>query len=98
MMKNLLERIWLLMLFTLSATIFATPTRAAYIGTGDVTPADPASWTLSTKGYIGNTSDGSLIINSDSDLLSMYAYIGNMSTSAGRVTIDGKGSGLLPKN
>ena len=91
MMKSFLERILLLTLFTLSTAIFAMPARAAYIVTGDVSPADPASWTRNTDTYIGNSTDGSLTINGGTNLVSNYIDIGHPG-ALGEVIIEGTGS------
>jgi T5SS/PEP-CTERM-associated repeat protein len=66
--------------------------RAALTATGDVSPSDPTTWNTSTTGYIGNTSAGSLTVDSGSTLVSQYGYLGNGSGSSGTVTVDGAGS------
>ena len=52
------------------------PRRCDIIPVGDVSPANPSGWTISTTGYIGNTASGTLTINADSDLLSNYGHVG----------------------
>ena len=43
---------------------------------GDVDPADPTTWTSSTRAYIGNFGAGSVTVDADSDLVSGYSYLG----------------------
>lgn len=74
-----------------------TGAEAALISSGDVT-ADPATWTTSTRAYIGNTSDGSLIINGGSTVTPSTSYIAKTLGTKGDLTIDGTGSGWLSKN
>ncbi len=71
---------------------FAQPARAAIVVTGDVDPADPATWTSGTDGYIGKDSTGTLDITSDSDVVARAGYIGYNSGSTGEVTVEGAGS------
>ena len=71
---------------------FASPTHAGIATTGDVDPAEPATWTSGTTGYIGKTTSGTMDITTDSDVLSWRGYIGNSSDSTGEVTVDGAGS------
>ena len=54
----------------------ASISSAAIITSGEVDPADPASWTSSTGAYIGKTADGGLMVDAGSDILSSYGYIG----------------------
>ncbi len=58
--------------------------------TGNVDPTDPSTWTSSTKGYIGKTSDGTLTITSGT-LLSSYGYLGYNSGVAGVVNVSNSG-------
>ena len=69
-----------------------TPLRAAITATGDVEPADPATWTTSTEAYVGNSGTGALTVDGGSSLLSQNAYLGNETGSSGTVTITGTGS------
>jgi T5SS/PEP-CTERM-associated repeat protein len=66
--------------------------RADFVVDGNVDPADPSTWTSTTWCHIGNTSNGSLTINADSDLRSMWAYIGNNAGVTGVATVTGTGS------
>jgi len=70
----------------------AEPAPAEIVASGDVEPADPATWTSSTSGYIGKTASGTLGITNGSDVLDGWAYIGYESGSMGEVTVDGPGS------
>ncbi|MCD4824621.1 MAG: PEP-CTERM sorting domain-containing protein [Phycisphaerae bacterium] len=76
---------------------------ADVIVTGDVDPADPASWTGNTTLYVGKTGSGMLDItsgdtvnsgdNSDDPFGTSFPnYIGYNSGSTGTVTVDGIGS------
>jgi T5SS/PEP-CTERM-associated repeat protein len=62
------------------------------IASGDVDPADPATWEDTTEGYIGETGSGDLTVDDDSDLLSRYGYLGKEAGSVGTVTVSGAGS------
>jgi T5SS/PEP-CTERM-associated repeat protein len=65
--------------------------RAAITVTGNVSPANPSTWTSSTTGYIGNTAAGTLTDNG-SRLLSSTGYIGYGSGASGVVNVSGTGS------
>lgn len=65
---------------------------AAITVTGDIDPADPATWTTSTHAYIGKSGTGTLAVNGGSDILSQYVDIGMYSGSVGTATVDGFGS------
>ena len=60
--------------------------------TGNINPVNPATWTSSTYGYIGDTADGTMKIDSGTDVISHVGYIGNESGSTGTVTVQGSGS------
>ena len=66
--------------------------QAGIIATGDVRPADPATWTTSTYAYIGEFEAGSVTVDDDSDLVSANSYLGYYSGSTGVVTVSGVGS------
>ncbi|NQU25899.1 MAG: hypothetical protein HQ567_31810, partial [Candidatus Nealsonbacteria bacterium] len=66
--------------------------QAGIIATGDVSPANPATWTTSTDAYIGETGAGSVTVDDDSDLFSRDGYMGDQSGSTGAVTVSGAGS------
>jgi T5SS/PEP-CTERM-associated repeat protein len=83
------------MLCAVLATVVASvvgSVRGDIVGTGDVVPTDPATWTSTTKSYIGKNSDGSLTVTLGSDLLSASANLGYNTASSGAVLIDGSGS------
>ena len=60
--------------------------------TGDVIPADPATWTASDNVYIGRTGTGSVTVDDDSDVVSRVGYLGEQAGSSGVVTVSGPGS------
>lgn len=67
--------------------------QAAITATGDVSPANPSTWTgSSTTGYIGNTGTGSVTVDGGSSLNSEFATIGNQPGSTGVATVTGTGS------
>jgi T5SS/PEP-CTERM-associated repeat protein/autotransporter-associated beta strand protein len=70
----------------------ASPLQAAITWTGDISPADPTTWTYNTYGYIGNTSTGTIIVDGASVLQSFCGYIGYNSGSSGTVTVTDAGS------
>jgi T5SS/PEP-CTERM-associated repeat protein len=70
----------------------ASTTLATITSSGDVSPANPATWTTSTFAYIGNTSIGSVGVNADSALNSEFAYLGFSVGASGTATVDGAGS------
>jgi T5SS/PEP-CTERM-associated repeat protein len=61
---------------------------------GEVSPADPSTWTSSTDGFIGLTSGktGTVTVGGGSVLLSQNVNIGRDSGSTGTVTVTGTGS------
>ena len=73
-------------------TTFTQPASAEISTTGDVDPANPATWTSNTDGYIGKTSNGTMNITGSSAVSSRFGYIGYYSGSTGEVTVDGTGS------
>ncbi|MHC4716722.1 MAG: hypothetical protein ACYS5V_07120, partial [Planctomycetota bacterium] len=70
----------------------AQPARAEIVASGDVQPADPATWTSSTDAYIGKTANGTLDITNEDAVTDHQGYIGYGSGSTGEVTVDGAGS------
>ena len=66
--------------------------RGAITSTGDVEPANPATWTSSTNGYIGKIADGTLTVGAASTLLTNSAYLGYGAGIAGTVNLSGTGS------
>jgi T5SS/PEP-CTERM-associated repeat protein len=82
-------------LFALSAlcvSACAARTCADTIAAGDVTPSDPSTWTTLATVRIAQTQNGSVIVDSDSDVVSQYAFIGYTSGFTGAFTVDGGGS------
>ena len=65
----------------LALTALTQPSYAAITTTGDVDPADPATWTSSTHGFIGKTGSGTMNITDGSDVLDNCGYIGYYSGS-----------------
>ncbi len=65
---------------------------AAIVATGGVYPSNPDDWNNSTDGYVGRIFDGTLTVNSGSDLTSQRGYIGFSSGVSGAITVDGVGS------
>jgi len=64
---------------------------AAIIVTGNVTPPQP--WNSSTSDFrIGDTTDGTLTVNSRSDLYSYYGYIGYEIGASGLASVTGTSS------
>jgi autotransporter family porin len=66
--------------------------QGAIATTGDIDPADPSSWTGSTTGIVGDSTDGTMNITSGSTVSNGYGYIGYGSGAVGEVTVDGSGS------
>lgn len=66
--------------------------QSAITTTGNVNPANPATWTLSTSAYIGQTANGTVTVSGGSDILSDHSHIGHGSGTQGRLTITGIGS------
>lgn len=79
-----------------AAALFAiTLTSMAYgdiVVTGDIDPADPATWAADTSVYIGNTGVGTLDITNNSDVTCGFFGLGYQTGSSGEVTVDGAGS------
>src|SRR4051794_17223043 len=65
--------------------------QAAITTTGDVAP-DPNTTTSSSTLYVGNTSNGTLLVNGGSDVNTGYAYMGYNPGVSGSATVDGIGS------
>ena len=65
---------------------------AAITTTGNVEPADPSTWTSIIRGYIGNTSDGTLSISNGATVSDSLGLIGYDANATGTATVDGNGS------
>ena len=63
---------------------------AAVVTTGDVSPADPATWFANTV-TIGNTVDGSVLVNGGS-MVTAQAKLATAFGVTGMLTVDGAGS------
>jgi T5SS/PEP-CTERM-associated repeat protein len=74
----------------ISVFCLTLPLGAAITPTGDVEPV--GTWTSSTTGYIGNTSDGSLLVDAGSVLQSGYTYFGYNDGVTGAATVTGTNS------
>ena len=57
---------------------------AAVSSTGDVSPSDPTTWTVSTAVIVGNTSNGTVGVDSGSMLNSSSAVLGQSTAPTGR--------------
>lgn len=71
--------------------LLVAPLSAAVVAVGDVSP-DVSIWSESAVGYIGRTSDGSLLIDSGSVLTGESGYLGYDAGANGSATITGAGS------
>ena len=78
---------FLCLLLSIPATSYAE-----IMTTGDVSPADPATWTDTTGVNVGSTSYGSLSILNSSKVITQGASLGTGSGVYGKVIIDGVGS------
>lgn len=78
-------------LFALCLFLYASTASAVITGTG-LEPEDPNTWTEDTIASIGKSSDGSLTVNGDSDLLSKNATLGYSTGVEGTATVSGSGS------
>ncbi len=65
---------------------------AGLTATGDVTPADPATWTDATSVYVGQTGTGAVDITAGDTTDAYAAHVGDESGASGEVTVDGAGS------
>lgn len=77
---------------TLCFCCTAATVHAAIVGSGDVSPLDPNTWTSSTTGYIGQNSTGAVAVDGGSGLLSNTGYLGYNSGATGTATVTGTGS------
>ncbi len=71
--------------------VFPYKAFASITTTGNVTP-DPATTTLSSTLYIGQSGTGTMLANAGSDVVAGLGYIGYLPGSNGTATIDGAGS------
>ncbi len=80
-----------LIVTVLAALLLSPALRADITTTGNVTP-DPHTTTINDDLYIGQTADGSLLIDGGSDVLSHWSYFGVGAGVNGTATLDGAGS------
>lgn len=74
-----------------SAVVCATAS-ADITWTGDVAPANPATWNGGTTAYVGDNSAGSLTVDGSSNLIAYTAYIGLNEGAPGEVGVIGPGA------
>ena len=91
-MKRTIYKFSLTTSIVLALTVLTQPSYAAISTTGDVNPANPATWTPSTSGYIGPTETGTMYITNGSDVIDHVGYISYSLGSTGTVTVNGSGS------
>jgi T5SS/PEP-CTERM-associated repeat protein len=70
----------------------ASPLPAALTSSGNVEPSDLSLWHSNTHGYIGKTSDGSVLVDNGSSLVSNHGTLGYQLGAVGTATINGLGS------
>jgi T5SS/PEP-CTERM-associated repeat protein len=88
-----LKHILIAMSAIVAVGFFLAPfTHAALTYSGDVSPADPSTWTSSTRAYVGKTASGSLTVDDGSGVVSAWGYLGHEAGSTGTVIVDGAGS------
>jgi T5SS/PEP-CTERM-associated repeat protein len=71
-------------------SVLTSPLSAAIVQSGNVEP-NVNHWNFGT-GYIGRTSDGSVLVDAGSALTSSYVYVGYNAGTAGTATVEGAGS------
>jgi T5SS/PEP-CTERM-associated repeat protein len=71
-------------------SVLTSPLSAAIVQSGIVEP-NVNHWNFGT-GYIGRTSDGSVLVDAGSALTSSYVYVGYNAGTAGTATVEGAGS------
>ena len=76
----------------LAAAVATSTSWAGITPSGDLSPTNPSNWTNSTQAYIGNTANGTLLVNDGSLLLSDSGFLGHSGGVVGLVTVDGIGS------
>src|SRR3954471_426 len=73
------------------AVLSVSPTIAAILTTGNVTP-DPNTTTSSTTFYVGNIANGSMTVDNGSTVSSGFSNMGYTAGVTGIATITGNGS------
>jgi len=66
-----------------AVALAASNSWADITATGDVSPANPSTWTSSTYAVIGDTSIGTVIVNSGSTILTSVGRLGHRTGSTG---------------
>ena len=77
-----------LLLSTVVCLFISSSPFADIITTGNVQPGDPSTWTTSTIAYIGKTSDGTMTIDSEGNVISDFSYIAHNSGTNGSVSVE----------
>lgn len=72
--------------------VLSSPARAEFTYSGNVYPADPATWISGADSYVGFTSDGSLTVSGGSTLSSLHTILGFYSGVTGTAIVTGSGS------
>ncbi len=70
----------------------ATGAQAALTYSGNLNPADPTTWTSSTSARVGDSTDGSITIDSGSAVSTSSSYLGYAAAVTGTATVTGSGS------
>ncbi len=88
------KRAFVFMLAFIAAGVIAAPgASGAFTYSGEVIPADPATWVAdTTKVYIGQSTDGTLVIDGGSTVSSASLYLGYNANVTGTGTITGTGT------
>jgi len=76
----------------ISVGLCAPAALAGIYASGDVDPADPATWNALTSAAIGGSGVGSIIVDDDSDLASGLSIVGLDPGSSGTATVSGAGT------
>ncbi len=84
----------LLLMVCMGLFFLIDPAVAEITWSGDVDPADPASWTINggTVAYVGKTGHGTVNITGGDAIASWNSYIGYEPGSTGEVTVSGTNS------
>ena len=94
MMKSRLRRNPLMAMVLCAVLFLSRPmsANAAIDIFGDVSPSNPALWTINTTGWIGRSSFGQINVDGGSVLQNFGCSLGSNSGSTGKVTVTGAGS------
>ncbi|MCC6127416.1 MAG: autotransporter-associated beta strand repeat-containing protein [Pirellulales bacterium] len=87
--KLIVRAIWLVLCAVHFLSFPMKIAQAAIDWSGEVLPANPATWTSSTTGIIGQNSTGTVSVNDGSELLCLSGFIGDNPGSSGTVTVTG---------